>query len=170
MPAPLPVSRVTSCRCFPFALAPLLGGGEDGGYWLHVTGAAADDAGEGFADVGIGRGRVGVEQFFRGEDQAGGAEAALRSTLIKERLLQRMERTVFCGQALDGADRLVLAMLGEHDAGVDRAPVQQYGADAAVAVRAADFHARVAFAPQDIEQRVRGLTREILWIVIDGDV
>src|SRR6266478_6246109 len=47
-----------SRNCFPLALAHLLRGGEDGGDGFHVAGAAADDAGEGFADVGIGRGRV----------------------------------------------------------------------------------------------------------------
>src|SRR5205823_12680449 len=75
-PAVAPYLRLhatTSRRRASLGVAQFLGGGEDGGERLHVAGAAADDAGECFADVGIGRGRVFVEQFFRGEDQTGGA-------------------------------------------------------------------------------------------------
>src|ERR1043166_2639454 len=74
--------RCDFVRASPFTLPESLGrfrcahfggGGEDGGNRFDVASAAADDAGERFLDVGLGRGQVFVEQFLGGKNQAGRA-------------------------------------------------------------------------------------------------
>src|SRR5215218_132254 len=63
----------------------------DRGEHLLVPGAAAEVAGQGLADLGVGGGGVAGEQVVGGDDQAGGAEAALDRAGFDERLLDRVQ-------------------------------------------------------------------------------
>jgi hypothetical protein len=69
-------------------------GGFDGFEDLEIASAAAEIAGESFADL-IARGmRVFVEQSFRGDENPRCAVATLGGAEIGKSFLQRMERTV----------------------------------------------------------------------------
>jgi hypothetical protein len=70
-----------------------------------------------------------------GDDQAGGAEAALDGAGLHERLLDRVEG-VAVGQALDRDDLGALGLAGQDQAGADQDAVQVDGAGAALALLA----------------------------------
>ena len=65
----------------------LLDGFED----THVAGAAAEVSGEAFLDFRESGVRVFGQEMMRGKDHAGGADAALRATVLQEALLDGME-------------------------------------------------------------------------------
>ena len=67
---------------------------------LDMRAAAAKIEAQGFANVGFGRIRVGVEEGARGHDHAVETIAALRRCAGDERLLDRIE-LVAVGQALE---------------------------------------------------------------------
>src|SRR6202007_2371030 len=80
------------------------GGRADGGQDGLVAGATAQGAGQPVADFLVrGAGIVAQERGHRG-DEAGGAEAALQPVVLTERLLDRGQRAVRPGDALDGGD------------------------------------------------------------------
>ena len=108
---------------------------------LAVAGAAAEHAAQRILDLGAAR-RVTVGQHvLRRHQHAGRADAALRRAMIEKRLLQRRERAVGVGQALDRLDRPAVHLAHRHQAGADLPAVEQHGAGAAVAGIAADLGA-----------------------------
>ena len=74
--------------------------------------------------------RMLVEKCLAGDDESGSAEAALRSIVLNECLLYRMQLAGF-HQRFDGGAGLVLALDGEHRAGIDRLVIHQHGTSAA---------------------------------------
>src|ERR1035441_8351361 len=72
-------------------LAGLVGSLLDGFEDAHVAGAAAEVSGEAFLDFWEGGVRVFGQEMMRGKDHAGGADAALRATVIQEALLDGVE-------------------------------------------------------------------------------
>ena len=72
-------------------LVGLVGGLLDGFEDAHVAGAAAEVSGEAFLDFGEGGVRVFGQEMMRGKDHAGGADAALRATVLQEALLDGVE-------------------------------------------------------------------------------
>src|SRR6266540_1929360 len=83
----LPMTLNAAKWCPPHAL----GGQLDGFVDLDVARAAAEVAGEGLFDFVARRLGVRSEQGFGGEEEGGGAVAALRGTQVGEGLLQWME-------------------------------------------------------------------------------
>src|SRR5258708_25746936 len=70
---------------------------------LAVTGAAAQIARDGVADLYFAWARILVEQRLGGEHDARRAEAALRAAMLHQRLLQRMQSAAG-RKALDRGD------------------------------------------------------------------
>src|SRR5215217_350009 len=107
----------------------------DRGQHLLVPRAAAEVAGQGLPDLRVGGGGVAGEEVVGGDDQAGGAEAALDGAGFDERLLYRVEGVVG-GQALDGGDLGALGLAGQDQAGADQDAVQVDRTRAALALLA----------------------------------
>ncbi len=102
-----------------------------------VAGAAAQIAGDGLLHV-MARGvRVFAKQFRRCDNRAGGAKAALKRTMVKERLLQRRWR--FLHQPFQGRDILPVGFDGKNQTTADAVAIQQHGTRAAIASVAAAF-------------------------------
>src|SRR6185503_12285071 len=86
---------------------------KDAGRLLHclddvlIAGTPAQVAGEPFADVGLARRGVALEQRIGGQQHAGRAVAALQAVLIPEPLLKRMQVPTR-GQSFDGEDLVAL--------------------------------------------------------------
>src|SRR5438445_8578235 len=99
---------------------------------LHVSRAAAQVARQRLLDL-VAR-RLGVlgEQRFGGEQERGGAVAALRCAQLGERVLERMELPAH-RHPLDGLHAPPGAREAEHEAGEDRLAVHQHGAGTALA-------------------------------------
>src|SRR3546814_9160922 len=77
---------------------------------LVVTGAAAQIAGQPIADFRFARVRVLLQQRLGGDQEAGGADAALQGGMLEKLALQRVQ-LVAVGHALDRRD-LLAADLG----------------------------------------------------------
>src|SRR5207249_1996466 len=99
---------------------------------LHVSRVAAQVARQRLLDL-VAR-RLGVlgEQRFGGEQERGGAVAALRRAQLGERVLERMELPAH-RHPLDGLHAPPGAREAEHEAGEDRLAVHQHGAGTALA-------------------------------------
>src|SRR3954471_16202431 len=111
---------------------------DDGG----IAGAAAEVAGNRIAHLLFGRvGRLAQESGQRGQ-HARRAEPALQAVLFPERLLQRAESAVRCGEPLRRNHITGVGLHREHDAGAHRLAVEQHGACAAHAVLAAQMRSR----------------------------
>ena len=107
--------------------------GED----LRVAGAATKVAGQGSTHLVLGdRARGVIEQRLRGHDHARDADAALRSPMLDERVLEGV-KAIALGQALDGLDGGAIRLIREHQAGVDGLAVHEHRARAALALAAA---------------------------------
>ena len=100
---------------------------------LDVARAAAEVAGDGLTDLGLGGIRVPIEQSGRGDEETGRAETALHGSLGHEGLLQRAHPAVG-RQPLDGRDLVALRVADQGEAGVDRRAVQQHHAGPALPV------------------------------------
>src|SRR6476646_7291140 len=104
-----------SCRSFrgllEFDAIDLVGGVLDCLDDVLVAGAAADIARNADADFFLRWRRVLLEQPLRAHDHAGRAEAALQAVHHAETFLQRRQRAVGIGDALDSGD---LGALGLH--------------------------------------------------------
>src|SRR5439155_10569839 len=61
---------------------------------VHVTGAAAEVAGDGLTDLELARVRIRGQKCRRGDHHPWGAEAALESVLLVESLLHRVELAI----------------------------------------------------------------------------
>src|ERR1041385_2503845 len=119
---------------------------------FHVAGAAAEIAGESFADVGLGRGGVAFEEADGGEHHARRADAALRAAALDHRLLHGVE-ALAVGDAFDRGDPRALDLRDGDEATVDQLAVHDDGARAALALAAALLRPR-KFQPlaQRVEQ------------------
>src|SRR4051812_31214168 len=96
----MPVVRVSAMSSDPLAgdRRGLAGRGEP--HRVHdllVARAAAQGAGEGLADVRVGRGRGALQHLVGGDEQPGRAEAALHGARVDERLLDRGELGALAG-------------------------------------------------------------------------
>src|SRR3954470_4310588 len=87
-----------------------------------VAGAAAQIAGDAFANLLLGGGGVVGEKADRRHDHARRAVAALEAVLLPEAFLHRMELAVG-GEPFDGGDRAAVGLDREHRAGLDAAAV-----------------------------------------------
>src|SRR2546427_11631526 len=107
---------------------------------VHVTGAAAEIPRDRLADLQLRRLLVLLEQGDGGHHHSGSAEAALQPVLLVEAFLDRMELPVLL-EPLDGRDRPLIGLHGEHRARLHRAAVEEHRAGAAVGGIAADVRA-----------------------------
>src|SRR5512135_1245953 len=110
---------------------------------VHVARAAAQVAGDGVADLVLGRLLVAPQQGVAGEHHAGRAETALQAVLLHEPLLDRIELRVLF-QPFDGHHLAAVGLHRQHRAALHRLAVEQHGAGAAVAGVAPDVGARHA--------------------------
>ena len=149
------------------------GNSEDGGFDgfedLQIAGAAAEIAGERFADLIAGGMGILVEERFGGEQNAGSAVAALRCAEISEGFLQRV-KLAFGAEAFDGEDASVGAFYCELKAGEDGLAVKEDGAGATFAEFAAVLGAGVAeiFA-EDFEESFVGSERDVDFFAIESE-
>ena len=102
-----------------------------------VARAAADVARDRADDVLAARVRVLREQRLRGHDHAARAEAALGGEALEERGLELVELAAVAGDALERAHVGALDRLDRHEAAHHRLAVDEAGAGAARALRAA---------------------------------
>ncbi len=91
----------------------------------------------------------------RGDDHAGGAEAALKSLRVKERALHRMQ-LVALTEPLDGRHLAAFGPERGDQATVHRLAIQQHGASAAIAAIAAFLDAEPAELTQEGAQALAG--------------
>src|SRR2546429_5728346 len=84
-------------------------GVSDGGNDVLVASAPANIAVESFANVGVRRVGLAVEQIMRAHDHAGSAEAALQAGLFPESVLKGIQ-LVTRGQALHGSDAAAVCL------------------------------------------------------------
>ena len=78
-----------------------------------------------------------------------------------EGLLERVQRAVGAGEALDGPDRAAVCLDGEHEAGPHRLVVEQDGAAAAHAVLAADVRpGQAEVVPEEVGEQPARLDLE----------
>ncbi len=91
-----------------------------------------------------------------GHDHAGGAEAALESLCVEERLLHRMDAALG-RETFDGGDGMAFGAKGRDDAAMHRLAIKQYGAGTAVAGIAAFLDAEMAEFAQEGAQALAGL-------------
>src|SRR5690606_7309179 len=98
---------------------------------MRIGSAAAEVPTDRAGNIVVGWIRGLVQQRPQAHDLAGCAVAALEGILLDKRLLDRIELGTL-RQALERADLLALAVDGEREAGVDRAPIQGNGARATV--------------------------------------
>jgi hypothetical protein len=144
-----------------FRCSVLLRDLDHGGFYgfknLEISGATAKDSGERRANlIACGMGML-VQQGFRGDQNRGGAVAALRRAEIGEGVLQWMEMA-FQAQPFDSQDGSGVAFNTEDQAGEHGFAVEKNGASAALTEFAAVFRAGVAeIFPKEFEQSfIRG--------------
>src|SRR5206468_1371622 len=123
---------------------------------LVVTGAPAEIPEHPLPDLRLARVRIRVEERLGRHDLARGADAALKSAGVDERLLDGMESLVL-GEALDGRDRAAVREDRQRDAGADHLAVEKNGARAADADAAPFLGAREPeIVPEAVEERAVG--------------
>ena len=146
------------------------GGGADGRDDVVVTGTAADVAGDGVPDLVVGRVAVAGQQVGGGHDHARGAEAALQAVLLPERGLERMERVLAGGHALDRGDGGAVGLDGEDRARLHGSAVEVDGAGAALTRVAPDVGAReVHVLAQGLDEQASRLDIEFPLGAVDGE-
>ena len=154
----------TSCSCGGLVLGGPLHRGDD----VLVARAPADPAGDRGTDLLVGRVRVLVEERAARHQHPRSAEPALERVHLVEALLDRVEDAVTL-ERLDRPDLVALAHHGERGARLDRLPVHQHDARAAVGRVAAPVRAgqpgRVA---DEVDQQLARLhvARDLL--AVDG--
>src|SRR5688572_19875547 len=134
---------------------------------LLVAGAAAEISGDRLLDALARWIRLVLEERLGGHQDTRGAVAALGGAEVGEGALQRMERRPV-RQALDGFDRLALALEGQHQAGKPRLAVDQHRARAALAELAAVLGAgQIEVLAQDFQQGLVGCKRHLDRLTVD---
>src|SRR5207249_1935670 len=94
-----------------------------------------------------------------GDDEPGGADAALERRLLEKRLLDRVQPRG-CRDALDRQDLLALGLDAEHQARVHEPAVDENAAGAAVAIVAALFRpSQPDVVPEHFEHALTGRAR-----------
>ena len=106
----------------------MLDGVED----AHVASAAAEVSVEPFVNLRQCRLRMFLKEVVSGEDHAGSADAALRSTFLEEAPLNGVKLFVD-DEAFDGCDPGAIGLQDGDEAGVDQISVDQDGAGSALA-------------------------------------
>ena len=96
-----------------------------GGNYVLVASAPAKIAVESFANVGVRRVGLAVEQIMRAHDHAGGAEAALQTVLFPESVLKGMQ-LVTRRQALHGSDAAAVCLNRQDSARFDGTAVHEH--------------------------------------------
>src|SRR6185437_13349292 len=120
---------------------------------LHVAGAAAVVAAERVLDLVRPDEPLALDQRMRREDEAGGAEPALRGVVILKGLLNRRE-ALGLAEALDRGDLGAVDRRDRGQARPARLAVDEDGAGPAAALLAAGLRARdPELLTQDVEQR-----------------
>jgi len=135
---------------------------------LLITGTAAEDAGQGVADLGACGMRMFIQQRLCGDEKAWSAIAALSGAEIGECLLKRMELAVG-SKAFHGRHLALVTLDPQHEAREDRLPVQQDRARAAFAELASVLRAaEIQIFTKDLEQRL--VRREVNFarLAVDG--
>src|SRR5882672_3600195 len=127
------------CGLLHWRRVELVSGVLDGFDDVLVAGAAAKIAGNAEANFFFARRRVLPQQPVGAHDHARRAEAALQSVHFTEALLQRVQRAVGIGHALDGANVGAIRLHREHGAGFHRLAVEIDRAGAAMAGLATDM-------------------------------
>src|SRR5207302_1738182 len=137
---------------------------------VGITGAAAEVAFDGVADLFAGRFRVPLKQLDGHHDHAGRAIAALQAVTFPEPFLDRMQSAV-CGQTFNRSDLRTVGLDGEQGAGLHCLALEENSASPADARLAADVCARqpAAVAEEMDEQRSR-LDLVTLLEPVDADV
>jgi len=121
---------------------------------LDVTAAAADVAGDSFADLELTRIRVLIQQPLGRKQHTGRAKTTLDSRIVDERLLERV-KTGHVTKTLDSENILAFGADCQIQAGIHRLAIDQYGASSAFSSAAALFCAGQANLFTDhIEQPV----------------
>src|SRR5207245_10662744 len=128
-----------------------VGGSINGPNDVLVAGTSTEIPHDRVADLDLSGPRIVPQELDCAEDHAWRAEPALQPVVVPECLLNRMQvypversgtraLSVRVGrrQSLDGDQRGVIRLDGQHGAGFDGAPVNQHGASAALARIAAD--------------------------------
>src|SRR5712675_778188 len=111
-----------------------------------------------------------VKQVMRGEDHAGGADAALGSALFEEALLDGMEFFVD-DEAFDGGDFGAFDLQDGDEAGVDQVAVDQDGAGSALAFAAALFGSgKVQVFAEDVEEALHRWGFDGFCLAIDSEL
>src|SRR6266852_4393062 len=139
---------------------------------LLISGAAAQVAADGVADLPLGRVRIRIQQGLGSDQHPGSAVAALQAVRLAEAVLQDAQRSVGFRQTLDGGDAVAVRLHGVDKAGTHRLSVEHHRARAADAVLVADVRAgEVKVLAQPVHQRqARGhLGRSRLAIDLDGN-
>src|SRR5918999_233305 len=136
---------------------------------VDVAGATADVALDRLADLVLRRLRVGVEQVLGAHQDSGGAVAALERVMRPERLLQGVQLAV-ARKALHGLELRPVGLDREHHAGLDRVPVQQDRARAAVAGVAADMRPRqLEVVTQEVDEQAPRFDVALVLDSVDDD-
>jgi len=138
--------------------------------YLGIAGAAAEVPGDGFSDLGFGRGGVMIEESSGAQDHSGGAETTLDGSIIEEGLLEWRE-PLFRGDSFDGGNLAAFTLSGQDQAGVDRPAVKDDSAGAAFTDPAAFFGAgEMEFFPEEIKEAEVGLDLECVFLAVNCDV
>lgn len=138
--------------------------------YLGIAGAAAEVAGDGFSDLGFGRGWVMIEESSGTQDHSGGAETALDGSIVEEGLLEGRE-SVFRGDSFNGGDLAAFTLAGQNQAGVDRPSVKDDGAGTAFTDPAAFFGTgEMEVLPEEIEEAEVGIYLECVFLAVNRDV
>ena len=149
-------------------LAAQHGGGElDALDDLLVAGAAAHVAADGPPDLVLGGVGVLAHEGGAAHHHAGDAEAALHGAHGAKRVDEGL--LLLVGEPLDGEDLLALGELGGHDAALGGDAVDDDGACAAGALRAAVLHGgEVEVVTQEAQERLILAGRDLLAVDVEA--
>jgi hypothetical protein len=111
-----------------------------------------------------------IEKRFESYDESGCAEAALRSIVVNEGLLDRVK--VFAlHQRFNRGDSLALSLDRQNRAGIDRAIVEKYGAGTTLAAVAHALGASdIKLIAERVEQGNPRLNVQSMALAVDGQL
>jgi hypothetical protein len=135
----------------------------------HIAGAAADVAGQAFADLGICGVRVRVEKFEGGHDHAGSADAALGGSVGDESLLDLVKSGPI-GYAFDGLNVGSFNLQGWDEAAVYKPSIEHDGTGSALPFSAALLGTGEAqVQAENIEKAGHGPCFDFARFVVDSE-
>src|SRR3984893_7512761 len=110
-----------------------------------------------------------IEKCLERHYEAGGAEAALRSIVIDERLLDRMKGFAL-HQGFDGSDGLALSFNRQYRAGIDRTVVEQHSTGATLSPIAHALRARnIKLIAEGVKQGDARLELQCVFLAVDAE-